>query len=98
MKFEVIRGIYFLIISFLLSMFFNEVEFLGSGFRSFSILTSVLQMNYFQIRISREWSQNSNYEKPYVRFNKRTGVFYRVIKKPRSEAVWPDHPIKHAPR
>ena len=98
MKFEVIRGIYFLIISFLLSMFFNEVEFLGSGFRSFSILTSVLQMNYFQIRISREWSQNSNYEKPYVRFNKRTGVFYRVIKKPRSEAVWPDHPIKHATR
>ena len=75
---------------------FNKVVFLGSGFRLFSILTSVRQMNYFQIRISREWSQNSNYKKPYVRFNKRTGVFYRATKKPRSEAVWLYHPVKGA--
>ena len=77
-------------------MFSNKVVFLGSGFKLFSILTSALQMNYFQSRISREWSQNSNYEKPYVRFNKRTGVFYRATKKPRSEAVWLYHPVKRA--
>ena len=51
MKFKVIRGIYFLLISFLLLMFFNQVVFLASGFRLFRILSSVLQMNYFQFRI-----------------------------------------------